>query len=57
MGAFLRDVLKLNAEARNFQVFGPRNRIQRLGACFEATDRVFTGEFLKTDDHLCRTGV
>ena len=57
MGAFLRDVLKLNAEARNFRVFGPdETESNRLGACFEATDRVFTGEILKTDEHLSPDG-
>jgi len=57
MGAFLRDVLKLNAEASNFRVFGPdETESNRLGACFEATDRVFTGEILKTDDHLSPDG-
>jgi xylulose-5-phosphate/fructose-6-phosphate phosphoketolase len=55
MGAFLRDVLKLNAEARNFRVFGPdETESNRLGSCFEATDRVFTGEILKTGEHLCQ---
>ena len=57
MGAFLRDVLKLNAEARNFRVFGPdETESNRLGACFEATDRVFMGEILKTDEHLSPDG-
>src|ERR1017187_8390474 len=57
MGAFLRDVLKLNAEARNFRVFGhDETESNRLGACFEATDRVFTGEILKTDEHLSPDG-
>src|ERR1022692_4598651 len=57
MGAFLRDVLNLNAEARNFRVFGPdETESNRLGACFEATDRVFTGEILKTDEHLSPDG-
>jgi xylulose-5-phosphate/fructose-6-phosphate phosphoketolase len=57
MGTFLRDVLKLNAEHRNFRVFGPdETASNRLGACFEATDRAFTGEILKTDDHLSPDG-
>ena len=55
MGTFLRDVLKLNAESPNFRVFGPdETESNRLGACFEATDRVFMGEILKTDEHLCQ---
>jgi xylulose-5-phosphate/fructose-6-phosphate phosphoketolase len=57
MGAFLRDVLKLNSEARNFRVFGPdETESNRLGACFETTDRAFMGEILKTDEHLSPDG-
>ena len=57
MATFLRDVLKLNAEAPNFRVFGPdETESNCLGACFEATDRVFTGEILKTDEHLSPNG-
>ena len=57
MGGFLRDVIKLSAEARNFRVFGPdETESNRLGRCFEATDRVFTGEILKTDEHLSPDG-
>ena len=57
MGAFLRDVMKLNADHQNFRVFGPdetaSNRLSRL---FEATDRCFTGELRLTDDHLSPDG-
>jgi xylulose-5-phosphate/fructose-6-phosphate phosphoketolase len=57
MGTLLRDVIKLNAEARNFRVFGPdETTSNRLSACFEATDRQFTGEILKTDEHLAPDG-
>jgi xylulose-5-phosphate/fructose-6-phosphate phosphoketolase len=57
MGAFLRDVLKLSADTRNFRVFGPdETESNRLGSCFEATDRVFTGEILKADEHLSPDG-
>ena len=45
MGAFLRDVMKLNADERNFRVFGPdETASNRLDAVFEVTDRVWTGE-------------
>ncbi len=58
MGSFLRDVTKLNLEARNFRVFGPdETESNRLGALFEATDRVFTGEILKTDEHIAPEGL
>src|SRR5437870_701226 len=57
MGAFLRDVIKLNSEQRNFRVFGPdETESNRLNALFEATDRVFTGDILKTDEHIATDG-
>jgi xylulose-5-phosphate/fructose-6-phosphate phosphoketolase len=57
LGAFLRDVTKLNAQRKNFRVFGPdETESNRLGCLFETTDRVFTGEILKTDDHIAPVG-
>ncbi|HEX2713151.1 MAG TPA: phosphoketolase family protein, partial [Candidatus Acidoferrales bacterium] len=57
MGGFLRDVMKLNAEARNFRVMGPdETSSNRLDALFEVTDRVFTGRILPTDEHISPDG-
>jgi xylulose-5-phosphate/fructose-6-phosphate phosphoketolase len=57
MGQFLRDVMKLNHDSRNFRVMGPdETASNRLGALFETTDRVFTGTILPTDDHLSPDG-
>ncbi len=57
MGQFLRDVMKQNENARNFRVMGPdESASNRLNALFEATDRVFTGNILPTDDHLSPNG-
>ncbi|MEK6288461.1 MAG: phosphoketolase family protein [Acidobacteriota bacterium] len=57
MGQFLRDVMKLNEDSRNFRVMGPdETNSNRLNALFEATDRVFTGNILPTDDHLSPDG-
>jgi xylulose-5-phosphate/fructose-6-phosphate phosphoketolase len=57
MGQFLRDVMKLNADSRNFRVMGPdETASNRLSPIFEATDRVFTGTILPTDDHLSPDG-
>jgi xylulose-5-phosphate/fructose-6-phosphate phosphoketolase len=57
MGEFLRDVMKLNADSRNFRVMGPdETASNRLSAIFETTDRVFTGTILPTDDHLSPDG-
>jgi xylulose-5-phosphate/fructose-6-phosphate phosphoketolase len=57
MGGFIRDVMKLNWDRRNFRVVGPdetaSNRLTRL---FEITDRVSTAEILKTDDHVSPDG-
>src|SRR3954454_940468 len=40
LGAFLRDVARMNDAARNFRVFGPdETASNRLGAVLEATDR------------------
>jgi xylulose-5-phosphate/fructose-6-phosphate phosphoketolase len=57
MGRFLRDVMKLNSEQRNFRVMGPdETASNRLNALFEVTERVFTGEILPTDDHISNDG-
>jgi xylulose-5-phosphate/fructose-6-phosphate phosphoketolase len=57
MGRFLRDVMKRNAESRNFRVMGPdETTSNRLNALFEVTDRVFTGEILPADDHISPDG-
>lgn len=57
LGAYLRDVMRQNAEARNFRLFGPdETASNRLDAVFEATDRVFLGERFVGDDHLAHGG-
>lgn len=57
LGKFLRDVMRLNAENRNFRVMSPdENNSNRLNAVLEATDRVFTGEILPNDDHISLDG-
>ena len=57
MGSFLRDVVKLNGDQRNFRVFGPdETASNRLTDLFDVTDRVSTAEILKTDDHVSPDG-
>ena len=57
LGYLLRDVMKLNSEAKNFRVFGPdETTSNRLGAVLEATNRAFEGEILPGDDHLAPDG-
>ncbi|MGH8678779.1 MAG: phosphoketolase, partial [Burkholderiales bacterium] len=57
MGHFLRDVMKMNLEARNFRVFGPdETASNRLGNLFEVTDRTWLAQRLDYDDHLAPDG-
>jgi xylulose-5-phosphate/fructose-6-phosphate phosphoketolase len=57
LGAFLRDVLKRNKEARNFRLMGPdETASNRLSAVFEATNRTWVAQTLPTDDHLAPDG-
>lgn len=57
LGNFLRDVMKLNADAKNFRVFGPdETASNRLDAIYEATDKIFMEPILPTDEHLSTTG-
>ncbi len=57
MGEFLRDVMKLNWEKRNFRIFGAdETASNRLTALFDITDRTSTAEILKTDDHISPDG-
>jgi xylulose-5-phosphate/fructose-6-phosphate phosphoketolase len=57
MGQFLRDVMKLNMDARNFRVMGPdETNSNRLGALFEVTDRAWMAQTLPEDDHLSTEG-
>ena len=54
-GGFLRDIVKANPQ--NFRIMGPdETASNRLSAVFEATDRVFTGEILETDDNVSPDG-
>ncbi len=56
-GMFLRDVIKLNSDRRNFRIVCPDElESNRLTAVFEATNRVFTGKILKTDEHVAPDG-
>jgi xylulose-5-phosphate/fructose-6-phosphate phosphoketolase len=57
LGNLLRDVMKLNADSRNFRVFGPdETASNRLDALYEVTDKVFMEPILPTDEHLSRDG-
>ena len=57
MGGYLRDVMQLNTETRNFRVMGPdETNSNRLGSLFEVTDRAWMAETLPEDDHLAPDG-
>ncbi len=57
MGDYLRDVIRANADARNFRLFGPdETASNRLQAVFEATERVWEAAILPEDEHLARSG-
>ncbi len=57
MGNYLRDVMALNAERRNFRVMGPDETVSnRLGALLEVTNRAWEAETYDYDDHLAPDG-
>ncbi len=57
MGAFLRDVMKLNLEQRNFRLFSPdENNSNRWQNVLEVTNRAWAAETMPYDDHLAPDG-
>jgi xylulose-5-phosphate/fructose-6-phosphate phosphoketolase len=57
LGGFLRDVMKLNADAKNFRVFGPdETASNRLEALYETTDKLWMEPILPVDEHLSQHG-
>lgn len=56
-GKFLRDVMKLNLDSRNFRVFGPdETASNRINAVLDVTDRTWVAQKLPEDDHLDPSG-
>ena len=56
-GEFIRDVLNLNIEARNFRVFSPdETASNRWNAVFEVTNRCSTADLIAIDDHIAPDG-
>ncbi len=57
LGKFIRDVIKLNQDSRNFRVFGPDETLSnRLNSVFEATERQFDATRIDTDEYLSSDG-
>ena len=57
LGGFLRDVLVLNKEARNFRIFGPDETLSnRLGSVFDVTNRQWNARVQEGDEFLSTDG-
>ena len=57
LGRFLRDVITLNQDRRNFRIFGPDETLSNLlGAVFEATDRQWNAQAVEGDEFLAPSG-
>jgi len=57
LGKFLRDLMRLNKDAKNFRVFGPdETASNRLEAIYEATDKILMEPLLPTDENLSTEG-
>ncbi len=57
LGVFLRDVVKLNREQRNFRIFGPDETLSnRLTAVFEETNRQWDARQQDNDEFLALDG-
>lgn len=55
LGNFIRDIIKNNPN--NFRLFSPdETKSNRLTSCFEASNKNFNAEILKTDDTLSKDG-
>jgi xylulose-5-phosphate/fructose-6-phosphate phosphoketolase len=57
MGRFLRDVMQLNSEMRNFRLFSPdENNSNRWQDVLEVTNRAWMADTYEWDDHLAPDG-
>src|SRR6516165_831934 len=57
MGKFLRDVMKLNMESKNFRLFSPdENNSNRWQDVLEVTNRCWVADTYPYDDHLAPDG-
>ncbi|MDP4003338.1 phosphoketolase [Methylobacterium sp. NEAU K] len=57
LGAYLREILTLNTEARNFRIMSPdETASNRLDAVFAVTNRDWQEAILPGDDHLAKDG-
>lgn len=57
LGKYLRDLMVLNQEQRNFRLFGPdETASNRLGAVYEVTKSTWLGQILPEDENLAHDG-
>ncbi|MBI1370113.1 MAG: phosphoketolase [Planctomycetes bacterium] len=57
LAPFLRDILKLNDDQKNFRIFGPDETISNgLEAVFDVTNRQWLGETVPGDERLAPAG-
>jgi xylulose-5-phosphate/fructose-6-phosphate phosphoketolase len=57
LGAFLRDIMKLNLAAGNFRIFGPdETSSNRLEAVFEVSGKCWLDDIEAGDNHLSANG-
>ncbi|MCM2504891.1 phosphoketolase family protein [Aureimonas altamirensis] len=57
MGTLIREVARLNADAKNFRLFGPdETASNRLDAVFDVTDRAWMEQLKPYDVHLAPEG-
>ena len=57
LGNYIRDVVKLNEDKRNFRIFGPDEALSnRLNHVFESTNRQWNGSMVDYDEYLNNDG-
>jgi xylulose-5-phosphate/fructose-6-phosphate phosphoketolase len=57
LGKFLRDVVEINQEQKNFRIFGPDETLSNgLGAVFDATNRQWDAQTEENDQWLAPSG-
>ena len=57
LGKFVRDIIKVNEDNKNFRVFGPDEAMSnRLNHMFEETNRQFNGIRVMNDEYLSSNG-
>ncbi|MBO5394464.1 MAG: phosphoketolase family protein [Clostridia bacterium] len=57
LGAYIRDVFKLNKENQNYRIFAPDEaKSNRLNKAFEAEKRMWAGKIYENDEDLAKDG-